>query len=79
MPKRLASDRVFLQSLVWQLPWRHQSDDVCAKLSLADRDSRSFLLLDSANGGSKVVTPEAFVHTLAAAGPQVRLVVLNAC
>jgi hypothetical protein len=26
-----------------------------------------------------VVTPEAFVQTLAAAGPHVRLVVLNAC
>src|SRR5689334_11560179 len=37
------------------------------------------VVLDGAEGSGRVVTPEAFVQTLAAAGPQVRLVVLNAC
>jgi hypothetical protein len=37
------------------------------------------VVLDGADGRGHVVTPEAFVQALAAAGPQVRLVVLNAC
>jgi hypothetical protein len=37
------------------------------------------VVFDGANGGSKVVTPEAFAQTLDAAGASVRLVVLNAC
>src|SRR3954469_17381257 len=41
--------------------------------------SRGGVVFDSANGCSKVVTPEASAQTLDAAGASVRLVVLNAC
>jgi hypothetical protein len=37
------------------------------------------VVFDSANGRSQLVTPEAMARTFSAVGPQVRLVVLNAC
>ena len=58
-------------------PDRAQGRDV---VDLArPRDEPGGVMFDGADGRGHVVTSEAFVQTLAAAGPQVRLVVLNAC
>jgi hypothetical protein len=42
-------------------------------------DEPSGVIFDGAGGRGQVVTPDAFVQTLAAVGAQVRIVVLNAC
>src|SRR5213078_1460835 len=57
-------------------PDRAQGRDVVAALS---GNEPGGVMFDGAEGRGNVVTPEAFVQTFASAGPQVRLVVLNAC
>jgi hypothetical protein len=59
-------------------PDREQGRDVVAGAALSGHEPGG-VVFDDADGRSHVVTPDAFVKTLAAAGPQVRLVVLNAC
>src|SRR5215813_12927030 len=56
---------------------REQGRDVVVAIPCGDE--RGGVMFDGAGGPGQMVTPEAFVQTLAAAGPQVRLVVLNAC
>ena len=58
-------------------PDRAQGRDAVAAAPSGDEPGG--VMFDGAEGRGQVVTPEAFVQTLAATDPQVRLVVLNAC
>jgi len=55
-----------------------QGRDVAAAAAPSG-DPPGGVIFDGAGGRGQVVTPDAFVQTLAAVGGQVRLVVLNAC
>ena len=57
---------------------REQGRDVVAVAALSGGTTGG-VVLDSANGRSQLVTPEAIARTFGAVGTQVRLVVLNAC